>query len=69
MKAYIEAKTVKRMANKAAKSLDAFRAKNPGGRMAQYVKINGMLAFLKIIDADGMVELTQDDYLALTQLP
>jgi len=69
MKAQIEAKTVLRMANKAAKALEEFRTKNPGGRMAQYVKVKGMIAFLKIVDRDGLVELTQDDYLALTQLP
>jgi len=69
MKAQVQAKTVTRMANKAVKTLEDFRVKNPNGRMAQYVKIKGMIAFLKIVDKDDLVELTQDDYLALTQLP
>jgi hypothetical protein len=69
MQAQIKVTTVKKLINKAIKQLEAFRELNPGGRAAQYVKVKGMQEFIKVVDRDGEISITQDDYLALTQLP
>lgn len=69
MNASMKVTVVRSMARDAISRLEEFRANNSGARAAQYVKVQGMLSFLDALHHSGTVILTQDDFLALTQLP
>ena len=69
MQATIKTSLVKSMARDAIDTIEAYRETHSGARAAQYVKVKGMLAFIESLHHSASVTITQDDYLALTQLP
>jgi len=69
MQTTMKSTAVKSMARDAVHALEHYQLNHPGSRTAQLVKVRGMLSFMDALQNSATVTISQDDYVALTQLP